>query len=121
MNIYFKNRIDLYGQDFLVCFNEPSYRKILKDYELTDDESLDAYTGCAITFETGLRVIFIRHPEDINTIAHESFHLADRICEDVGIRYVHDSGNEAHAYLVGSIAMMVHKNATAYIKFKKSE
>lgn len=39
----------------------------------------------------------------ISTIAHESFHCAEYICQRLGIKYSNEDNSEAFAYLLGYI------------------
>lgn len=115
---YFKNKIPVYGYYYYVCFNLEDYYEILKKHKLKDEECLDSFDGFVSRFGN-LNVMFIKNPDDINTIAHESFHMTDRIGENVGLEYKTDSGNEHYAYLMGFITEQVFNNAKKHKEMLK--
>ena len=52
----------------------------------------------------------------MNSIAHEAFHAADSLCDELGMCNSENTGNEHIAYLVGHIADLIHQVKTN--KFK---
>lgn len=73
--------------------------------EQIDGRAVTARVTDKKTGEYGFIVIFTEKEYlTIKTIAHEAFHVCDMLIEDVGMRYVYNTGNEHVAYLIGYIA-----------------
>lgn len=109
-----KYNIDVYDKKFNVCFCEEELRKFYKKnkYEYNEEELCKGFT--LYQHEKEVYLIYLnleRHKSEkdiINTVAHESYHLADTILEAKGIQYKYASGNESYAYLTGFIAEKIY-------------
>lgn len=81
---------------------EDDYKCILKDIE--DPSICD---GATIVFDKGDYGVFIRHKDRVGDIAHEIFHVANKILCSRGV--YHESDGEAWAYLIGYITEEFYK------------
>ena len=87
------------------------------DYEAIDSIAT-VYKAVKKDNDEGGALIIFRNKKlmTIDVIAHESYHAADYILCDLGMKYVSDTGNEQFAYLIGWIA-----NCCNQVKTNKCE
>ena len=86
-----------------------------------DDDNAAATTYQRIiklsTDKCGILINFASKADmTINAIAHEAFHAADDLCDELRIHNSENTGNEHIAYLVGHIADLAYQVKTN--KFK---
>ncbi len=82
-----------------------SYRDQLTDDDykclLKDIKDPSTCNGATITFDKGDYGVFIRHKGNVGDIAHEIFHVANKILCSRGVH--HEPDGEPWAYLIGYI------------------
>lgn len=82
-------------------------------------ESSEMLTVGCIERGSGKRcVCCIVNSYDTSTWAHEACHVADFMCDYVGVKYGSFAEGEAHAYLVG---WAMSKMMDAFYKYRKEE
>lgn len=68
-------------------------------YILKDINNPDACNGSTLVLDKGDYAIFIRHKDYEGDVAHEIYHVANKILCSRGV--THDADGEAWAYLIG--------------------
>lgn len=92
----YKFCIDLYACTVYIFFDADTYKKVT---------GFDAATTYGQVSHDGSNFyVYISNGTDIETVCHESYHIASRICDWTGMLPTPDTGNEHIAYLVGYIA-----------------
>lgn len=94
------------------CYNDRN-AKVVEDAEDDDRKSYLAFVSNVVdseTYDIGLLVV-LNDEEDIDagTIAHGSFHVADKVRQHVGLEFSLDGDNEHIAYLIGYVARCIEK------------
>lgn len=116
----YKNKIEVYGLEFYVCFDKNGFEKVLKRCRVIEDVNDEYMNGCFI-HNNGVMGIYInaekvKNESDlINTIAHECFHLADYVVDFLSMDFERGRSNEHVAYMVGFASGKVYEN---YKKWK---
>lgn len=102
-NIYFKHTIPIYDVAVRICFDKDSASKA------SGLELGDCVGAVYKDYDSRLFVIYVKDEDvlDMNTVAHESFHLTGDIMSYIGGDFMHDTANEHYAYLLGYITDMV--------------
>jgi len=73
---------------------------------LSSDAQSTAYSLCA--FDNGNIGLFINFGTDHGVIAHEIYHLTNRVMEYIGCQHSHKYSEEAYAYLLQWITNWVY-------------
>lgn len=82
-------------------------RYLKRRFGIDVEDDLGSIAGKMLTFQREpWRVVWIKRPDDIGLLVHETFHLVTRICADKGIPIVShipsgEIGDEAAAYMLG--------------------
>lgn len=78
----------------------------------------DKSPGTSIMLQSGQMIIRLRNlPEtsaDYGVLAHEIFHIATFILEEVGIKYSHAVSDEAFSYLIQFLTENIYKQINKY-------
>lgn len=90
--------------DITKNYFEPNHFVIART-ALVASKDTDGFIGCMV-------MIFHQKQMDVKTIAHESCHVADFICEQFGIQSRAFDEGEPYAYLVGWVAKCIHSVVT---------
>lgn len=108
-----KIKIPIYGRELriVICKDIQSGFKKLGLEDVNGDE-LEA---SVVEDDNGVINLIIRPDADINTICHESFHIANGVLDDAGMKLC-DNSEEAYAYLVGWVAEQVQKEIKKNLK-----
>lgn len=120
--------LELYNQDVLVCWDEPSFRAIarrlkFKGVDAEYDASRGGYVKQLIPLDAGRAAMLVHinlavhetRADLVNTIAHEATHVAIGVLDhamalgDLGHRGPH----EVLAYIVGWAAEVIHDSLPA--------
>ena len=108
-----KIKIPIYGRQLriVICDNIQTGLKKL-GLEVFDGEEVEA---SVVEDQDGIINLVISPDADINTICHESFHIANGILDDAGMKLC-DNSEEAYAYLIGWVSEIVHNELTSHNK-----
>ena len=110
-----KIEVPIYGLTLKVTFCFECYQKEL-GYETRETEGSTFRKGGVIT-------LFLKSKDggvSLNTVAHESFHVADYIGEAVGLEFQPDGANEQYAYLIGWVTDKVFDCLSLENKWKET-
>lgn len=97
----YKIKVPLYDVSFWLAPDVDSFVNV------TGDEPDKSYAACAGVAPNGNFIVGFFEPPTINTICHESVHMAGIICDYVGIR-ADWNNDEPLAYLTGYIADKIY-------------
>lgn len=98
-----KTRIPIYDRGLIIIITKDVNSALfdVAPEEYDEDESESEAT--VVNDKKGRMNLIIVPDANINTICHESFHIALTTLEDAGMELTHSS-EEAYAYLVGWVA-----------------
>lgn len=114
---FFETKAEMYNQSYTICFDKKVAQQIVEekfgyDENVQDLEDLSGF----VYYNRGFLLVYTDVRSDINTIAHESFHLACRINNIHGVTFYEGDANEPFAYLIGDIAERI---SIAQKRYKK--
>lgn len=114
--IYRVFTVPIYGVEVLVSFglSVDALKKVLakkgvseKDINYFFEGLKDSVTARVVDFKRNQYVIWYKENENsyemMSTIAHESFHLATLILDNIGVKLDIETTDEVYAYLLGYI------------------
>ena len=112
---------------YIELFSEESMSNIINKFHTINNEEIiredfGNYAAAVLrvinkkTKEFGYVAVFRPESMSISHIAHESYHIADFILEDLDLQYNYNSANEHIAYLVGYVAGLIDKGLKRIIK-----
>ena len=101
-----KIKIPIYGRELRVVISK-NIQTGLKQLGLEAFEG-EEVEASVVEDPDGVINLVIQPDADINTICHESFHIANGILDDAGMKLC-DNSEEAYAYLIGWVAEKVQK------------
>lgn len=105
---------------WLELISEDSIKELNENYKTYDGDPLDESfinnsDACTCLISTkddkkcGCLILFNSDKLTPDIIAHEVFHVADAIGDEVGLTYVRHTGNEHYAYLISYLMRKVYE------------
>jgi hypothetical protein len=101
-----KIKIPIYGRELRIVIAD-NVQTGLKKLGLDEFEG-DEVEACVVEDEDGVINLVIQPDAGVNTIAHEAFHIANGVLDDVGMKLCENS-EEGYAYLIGWVAEQIEK------------
>ena len=115
-----KVTVPLYGRKMCIVVTEDISDAIIEIEGYEYDESnknsdLGNFEATVMESPNGLLTVLVKPNADVNTIAHESFHVAVTVLSDIGMK-LSSKSEEAYAYLIGWVAEQINKALISYNK-----
>lgn len=101
------------------------YHPSVESFEKVSGCDTSRMGGAVYTAPNGDMHIYVPMDEEgavvMSDLAHEAFHVADFIADKVGLEYIHGTGNEHIAYLVGYVVDHVLELVSKINKGRKKD